>query len=184
MNRVTLHAPSRTDLDDLLAFELANRRFFESHINARPAAYYSRDGVAAAIDAAAHDAEQDRAYQFLVRDAGGALVGRVNLTRVRREHFHSAELGYRIGEAHNGKGHAKQAVGMALDKAWRELALVRVEATAHAENPGSIRVLLSNGFLQFGRSTRSFQLRGTWHDLLHFERRADDEPAPGHGAAT
>lgn len=179
MNRLTLHAPTREHLDELLAFELANRRFFESHINARPAAYYSRDGVAAAVDAAGRDAELDRAYQFLVRDAQGELVGRVNLTRVRREHFHSAELGYRIGETHNGKGHAKRAVGLALDMAWGELSLVRVEATARGENPGSVKVLLANGFREFGRSTRSFDLRGRWYDLLHFERRADDAAAAG-----
>ena len=172
MNRLTLHAPAKADLADLLAFELANRRFFEAHINARPAAYYSRDGVAAAIDAAVRDAQEDRAFQFLVRDAHGELVGRVNLTRVRREHFHSAELGYRIGEAHNGKGYAKQAVALALDKAWRAFSLVRVEATARGENPGSVKVLLANGFREFGRSSRSFELGGSWYDLLHFERHA------------
>ncbi|PTT79559.1 N-acetyltransferase, partial [Pelomonas sp. HMWF004] len=32
--------------------------------------------------------------------------------------------------------------------------------------------LQRNGFQQFGRSTRSFELGGVWHDCLHFERHA------------
>lgn len=102
------------------------------------------------------------------------LVGRANLTRVRRAHFHSAELGYRIALAAGGRGYASLAVARLLDKAFTELKLQRIEATARPENIGSCKVLDRNGFRQFGRSTRSFELGGSWYDLNHYERRADD----------
>lgn len=167
---LTLVPPTPADAESLLEFELANRTYFESHINARPPSFYSTEGVVQAIAQAQRDAADDKGFQYLVRDAAGRLVGRVNFSRVRRAHFHSAELGYRIAEAETGKGYAKQAVRLALDAAGSAHGLLRVEATARPENSGSVSVLSHNGFTSFGRSTRSFELGGRWFDLLHFER--------------
>lgn len=172
----SLSAPSQVDLADLADFEFSNRAFFEARINARPASYYADGGIQAAISVAAQEAAEDRAYQFLVRDGFGILVGRVNFIRVRRAHFHSAEIGYRVAEAHNGKGYASQAVQLALLVAFGELGLQRIEATASQRNPSSAAVLIKNGFKQFGLSTRSFHLAGEWHDLLHFECHAVAQP--------
>lgn len=172
MTAIHLAAPGHADVDALLAFELANRAFFESTINARPPAYYSREGVARAVALAIEEAEKDRGYQFLVKSGAGDIVGRVNLSNVRRPHFHSAVLGYRIGESAGGKGYASEAVRQVLDFAFGALGLRRIEADARAENLGSVRVLLRNGFVQFGHSRRSFELKGVWYDRLHFERHA------------
>jgi [ribosomal protein S5]-alanine N-acetyltransferase len=161
-----------TDAAALLAFELENRPFFEAHINARPASFYSAAGVAAAIEAACADAHEDRGYQFLIKDQADAILGRINLSRVRRAHFHSAELGYRIGQSACRQGHAREALRQLLALAFGELELRRLEAVTRPENVGSQRVLLSHGFVQFGRSTRSFELKGCWHDSLYFERHA------------
>ncbi len=155
--------------DELLEFELANRAFFEGRINARPPEYYSRAGVDSAIQAAMHQARQDQGYQYLIR-VEGELVGRVNFSQVRRQHFFSATLGYRIGERFNGKGYAKQAVKLALQKAFETHQLQRIEACAGPENLASIHVLLANGFVQYGHSKRSFELHGQWFDTVHFER--------------
>ena len=155
--------------EDLLEFELLNRAFFEERINARPPEFYSKAGVDSAIQAAMHQARQDQGYQYLIRVAG-ELVGRVNLSQVRRQHFHSASLGYRIGERFNGRGFAKQAVSLALGKAFETHELQRIEACARPENQASIHVLLANGFVQYGHSKRSFELHGQWFDTVHFER--------------
>ncbi len=164
-------APTPADADELLAFELQNRRYFESWINHRAPDYYSPEGIARAIAAAQRDAANDVAYQHLVRD-DGKLVARVNLTSVQRLHSRSASLGYRVAESCTGRGIAKQAVGLVLQRAFVDLDLWRVEATARPENAASAKVLLSNGFVQFGHSRRCFQLADTWYDLLHFEAHA------------
>lgn len=170
----TLHLtlPTLDDADELLRFETEHRAFFEARINARPPAFYSPEGVRAALVLAAQEAAEDKGYQFLVRDAAGVLIGRVNLVGVRRTHFQMAELGYRFAESAGGKGYATEAVGQVVTKAFGELGLMRLEAVARASNEGSIKVLLRNGFREFGRSTQSFLLGGVWHDRLHFERRA------------
>jgi len=172
MDTIALIPPAHADLDALLAFELANRAFFEATINARPPAYYSREGVARAIGAAIEDAANDRGYQFLVKSAQGELLGRVNLSGIKRAHFHSGVLGYRIGQSAGGRGIASAAVGQVLEIAFGQLGLKRIEADASVANAGSIRVLERNGFVQYGRSRRSFELQGRWYDRLHFERHA------------
>ena len=172
MDTIALIPPAHADLDALLAFELANRAFFEATINARPPAYYSREGVARAIGAAIEDAANDRGYQFLVKSAQGELLGRVNLSGIKRAHFHSGVLGYRIGQSAGGRGVASAAVGQVLEIAFGQLGLKRIEADASVANAGSIRVLERNGFVQYGRSRRSFELQGQWVDRLHFERHA------------
>lgn len=173
MPALCLCAPTPGDADELLRFETDNRAFFEARVSARPGTYYSPEGVRAAIALAEREAVEDRGYQFLVRTALGALVGRVNLAGVRRGHFHCADLGYRMAESACGRGYASEAVRLVLLKAFGELGLKRLEANARVSNEGSIRVLRRNGFRQFGHSVRSFELGGVWHDRLHFERHAD-----------
>jgi ribosomal-protein-alanine N-acetyltransferase len=175
MRRVTplsLIPPTLDVADELLRFETDNRAFFEARVNSRPAAYYSPEGVRDAIALAAREAADDKGYQFLVRTDAGELVGRVNLASVKRTQFQMAELGYRMAESACGKGYASEAVRLVLAQAFGTLGLMRVEANARVGNEGSVKVLLRNGFREFGRSTRSFKLGGVWHDRLHFERHA------------
>ncbi|MGL5994973.1 MAG: GNAT family N-acetyltransferase [Pseudomonas proteolytica] len=168
---LTLTPPQWDDVNELLAFELANRDFFESWINARPEAYYSVEGVQRAIESALLEASEDRAYQYLIRE-NGVLVGRINFTQVRRRYYHSASLGYRMGAQFTGRGLARQAVALGLEKAFGEHALKRIEATVRPQNPGSLRVLQRTGFTQYGHSRKAFLLDGQWFDLLLFEVHA------------
>ncbi|HEY8880013.1 MAG TPA: GNAT family N-acetyltransferase [Roseateles sp.] len=172
MSLLELLPPTADVADELLRFETDNRAFFEARVNSRPPGYYSPDGVRAAIALAEREAAEDKGYQFLVRTIAGDLVGRVNLAGVKRKHFHCADLGYRMAESACGRGYASEAVRLVLAKAFGELGLKRLEANARVGNEGSVRVLLRNGFTEFGRSTKSFELGGVWHDRLHFERHA------------
>lgn len=156
------------DVASLFDFETQNRAFFEATINARPASYYSPEGVAEACA----DADQDLGYQFLLKEEDGRIVARANLSTVKRAHFQSAVLGYRVAEAACGKGFASEAVRQVLGIAFGELGLARIEADVRIDNTASARVLLRNGFVQFGHSRRSFELGGVWYDRLHFECHA------------
>jgi [ribosomal protein S5]-alanine N-acetyltransferase len=183
MYAITLTPPTPQDASALLAFEVANRAWFESWVAARPPAYYSLEGVQAAIDQAMHEAEQDRTFQFLIK-SDDQILGRVNLTQIERQYFHRAMLGYRIGEAFCGQGVAKLAVAKVLEIAFGELKLWRVEATVREGNQGSTRILQHNGFREFGRATCAIKFHGEWSDLTYFERNAaSGHAASGHAAS-
>ena len=169
---LSIHPVGMDDAEALLDFELRNRAWFESIINARSPSFYSAEGVAQAILKACAGRDEDRTYQYLVW-SGARLVGRVNLYEIRREHYFCAELGYRVARDESGRGVASKAVSLVLAEAFGPLGLWRVEAAVRPENPASIRVLERNGFVQFGRSRRAFQLQGVWHDRLLFERHRD-----------
>ncbi len=172
MSALSIRPVAAGDAEALLRFEIAHRAYFERWVNARAPTFYSEAGVAAAIAAAEAARADDQAFQYLVVD-GGRIVGRVNLTAVRRAHFQCADLGYRIGEDDGGRGVASRAVALCLEQAFGAHGLVRVEAAARPENRGSVRVLERNGFRQFGHSRRSFELGGHWFDRLLFERHRD-----------
>ncbi|GAB5519729.1 MAG: GNAT family protein [Rhodothermales bacterium] len=156
----------------LLAFELESRAFFEQWIASRGDAFYALEHVVSHLAAAEADRVADRSYAYLAY-ANQALIGRVNLRGIERQQFHRAMLGYRIGEPHIGQGYATEAVRLALAQAFGTLGLWRVEAVVPDGNPGSHRVLERNHFHRYGRSTRSVQYEGEWHDLHHYERHRD-----------
>ena len=172
MAELRIRPPAAADAAALLSFELAHRAYFERWVNARDPRFYSEQGVAAAISAAATARSNDQAYQYLIVE-DERIVGRVNLTAIRRAHFQCADLGYRIGEHDGGRGIASRAVAACLAEAFGPLGLGRVEAVARPENRGSVRVLERNAFVQFGHSRRSFELGGQWFDRLMFERHRD-----------
>ena len=175
MSDLRIRPVAAGDAAALLRFELEHRAYFERWVSARDPAFYSAAGVAAAIAAAEAARAAGQAFQYLVVEAD-RIVGRVNLTHIRRTHFHCADLGYRIGEHDGGRGIASRAVALCLEQAFGPHGLRRIEATARPENAGSVRVLERNGFRQYGCSRRSFELGGRWFDRLHFERHRD-EPA-------
>ena len=172
MDAIRIRPVAAADAAALLRFELEHRAYFERWVQARTPAFYGADGVAAAIAAAEAAWAAGQAYQYLVVE-GARIVGRVNLTNVKRAHFECAELGYRIGEHDGGRGIASRAVALCLEQAFGAHGLQRIEATARPVNQGSIRVLERNGFVQFGQSRRSFELGGEWFDRLLFERHRD-----------
>jgi len=180
MSTLSLHRPQGSDLDELLDFERRERAHFERWVHARPASFYSDEGVAAHLAEARAAAETDRAHAFLIRHAG-RLVGRINLHQVERERHGRAELGYRLGAEAQGRGWASEAVRQLLPIAFGELALWRLEAVVRPGNPASARVLEKNGFRCWGRSQLSVNLHGTWQDLLHFERLSPSAQALAAG---
>ena len=173
LDRLQLQPPAGADIDALLAFELDNRAYFESWVTARAPSYYSRDAIAAAVEQARREREQDSAHQYLAR-LDGQIIGRVNLTAVTRPYFNKAQLGYRIGERFGGRGYATRVVALLLEEAFGPLELWRLEATARPRNLGSVAVMQRNGFHQYGKAEKAMLFQGTWSDLLYFERRNDN----------
>lgn len=172
--RVEVRLLEESDAPALLRFEEENRAFFEATLPPRPEAYYALDHVQRTIAASIEEVREGTALMYVVLGGDGEIVGRVNLFGVARGPVQGAELGYRIGERHQGRRYATRAVAHALREAFETWDLHRVEASTAAANVASQIVLLRNGFQFWGRARRSLLVHGTWIDSVCFERHRHD----------
>jgi RimJ/RimL family protein N-acetyltransferase len=74
------------------------------------------------------------------------------------------DLGYWVGIPHQGRGIATLAVARALDLAFGEMGMEKVEACAFLGNLASRRVLEKNGFALEGLVRKAVLKRGRWLD--------------------
>ncbi len=154
MNKVSVRRLAAEDADRLFVFEAENRSYFEAIGLPRSGAYYERASFQKILEKLVAEQEAEMHYLYLARSAQGEVIGRVNLTNVAGEPLRKAELGYRIGEPHQGKGYATAAVKLVLEQARAVHRLHRIEAGTSPENIGSQTVLLKNGFRLIGTYRR------------------------------
>jgi [ribosomal protein S5]-alanine N-acetyltransferase len=109
-------------------------------------------------------------------EAGDELVGRVQLSGISPSPFENAYLGYFVSERHNGRGYATAGVRLAVDVAFAEIGLHRVQAAVIPRNLASIRVLEKAGFRNEGLALRYLQIAGVWEDHLLYAVTAEEWP--------
>ena len=155
------------DARELAALRTANRAYLERWDPdwEDPERLYTSPGVRAWIT--------DGNPRFGIID-GDAIAGMISLTGILRGSLQTCMVGYFVSEASTGRGLATAAVGEALEYAFGELRLHRVEAGTAVKNVASQRVLERNGFTLVGTMRRHLQIRGAWVDHLLWERLSDD----------
>ncbi|MBZ5487339.1 GNAT family N-acetyltransferase [Halomonas aquamarina] len=130
------------DAFELLAFETAERAWFEQHIEARKEQFYSSHGVSQhIIDCLALNA-QGRMSPLLIRHKG-VLIGRANLRDIDGE---NASIGYRLAACACGQGIAQKALKHLMKEARCMYGLETLTAVVSVENQASRRVLEKAGF--------------------------------------
>ncbi|WP_223503541.1 GNAT family N-acetyltransferase [Pseudomonas sp. BF-R-24] len=134
-----------TDAQALLAFEIQNREWFESHIDARAPAFYSLQGVADHIESYLSDFAIGAWHPFVIEDSSQRIVGRANLKSIDSS-TGSAEVGYRIDQRVCGQGLATRALRHLIQEARIRWGLAQLVAYAFRENAGSRKVLDRCGF--------------------------------------
>ena len=134
------------DVERLLTFELANRAWFEQHVEARDPAFYSAAGVAEHIaDYLASHAAGTLHPCVLTSDENGAIIGRANLRHIDRA-AGSGEVGYRIAHSEARKGLGSMALLHLMELARTQYGLRVLSAWISPQNTGSRRILEKLGF--------------------------------------
>lgn len=127
----------------------------------------SRASFRLRVKRAAREIATDEAYSLFVLDSrSDVLLGGLTLGLVRRGVAQACTLGYWMGQRHAGKGHMTEAVRGALDFAFSELALHRVEAACLPHNEPSRRLLERVGFKREGEARGYLRINGVWADHL------------------
>jgi ribosomal-protein-alanine N-acetyltransferase len=163
--KIRLLHPS--DVDALLSFELANRAWFERHVEARAATFYSSAGVAQHIARYLARYEAGTFHPCLLLDDSGSIVGRTNLRDIDCT-TESAEIGYRIAQQACGQGLASAALRHMLVQAYGRWQLRRVEAFVTVNNLASAHVVRKQGFTLQGVRPGMSTVAGQVLDCQHF----------------
>ncbi|MCP1455709.1 GNAT family N-acetyltransferase [Pseudomonas kilonensis] len=135
-----------TDAEALLVFEIRNREWFESQIDPREPAFYSRTGVTDHIESYLADFAEGAWHPFVIEDSSGRIVGRANLKSIHSP-LGCAEVGYRIDQRVCGQGLATQALKHLIEVARMRWELTQLVAYVYESNVGSRKVLERCGFV-------------------------------------
>jgi [ribosomal protein S5]-alanine N-acetyltransferase len=154
------------DAEELTALLVANRGFTRPFDPDRDDRFYTVAFQERVI--------RERANLYGILD-GEAIAGTIALSNVVHGAFRSANLGYWVDEARNGRGLATAAVRDVVERiAFGELGLHRVEAGTLVANVGSQRVLEKNRFTRIGLAPRYLHIGGAWQDHILFQRTVED----------
>jgi RimJ/RimL family protein N-acetyltransferase len=143
--RVSLRGPRAEDADALFALfsDVAVMRYWSS------APMRERVQAEGKITEILEAFEERSRINWLVVDRDDAAIGACTLFHFDTRHRH-AEIGYALRSQLWGKGLAREAVSLAIDWAFRTLALHRIEADIDPRNEASRRLLERLGFASEG----------------------------------
>ena len=111
---------------------------------------------------------------LLFRTADDALCGVFNFSEIVRNAFNSAYLGYYAFAPHAGGGLMTEGFALALDVAFRRLALHRIEVNVQPTNRRSLALVARLHFFCEGYSRRYVKIAGRWRDHVRFAMLAED----------
>ena len=166
--QVELRLPDSGDVESFLDLVVRNRDHFRPYEPRRPPSYFTLAGQRDQIAAARRQARLGERFEFGIWEDGHGLVGRISLGGISRGALQNAYLGYGVDIGHGGRGIATQAVKLAVEVAFEDLGLHRVQAAVVPENRASARVLEKAGFREEGLARRYLFLDGRWKDHRMF----------------
>ncbi len=106
----------------------------------------------------------------------GAVVGQLSLSDISAGALRSASIGYWVSQHVAGHGVTPTAVALAIDYAFTELRLHRVEICIRPENAASLRVVQKLGMRYEGRREKYIHIDGEWRDHESFAVTAEEVP--------
>ncbi len=153
------------DAEELTRLLVANRSFLAPYDPLRPESFFTTR--------AQRDRIKRSEHLFAILD-GDRIAGTIAISNVVYGAFRSANTGYWVDSARNGRGLASRALAAVVEHAFAELDLHRLEAGTLVDNVGSQRVLEKNRFVRIGVAPHYLHIAGAWRDHVLFQRTVDD----------
>ncbi|WP_069269158.1 GNAT family N-acetyltransferase [Paraburkholderia nodosa] len=110
---------------------------------------------------------------LVAQQSSGQIVGVVNINEIVAGAFQSAYVGYYGMSSFSRKGLMTDALGTAVDYAFNDLGLHRLEANIQPGNQKSIALVRRLGFEKEGFSRRYLRINGEWRDHERWALLAD-----------
>ncbi|MCG1023599.1 GNAT family N-acetyltransferase [Sutcliffiella horikoshii] len=164
--KIIIEALKKADAEKLYEFELANRDYFEQMVPSRGDDYYNLSTFQERHEALLAEHTKGQSYYFLIKDATGAILGRMNLVDI--DHVKKlGHVGYRVGKDHTGKGIANKALRLLLQM-MKNQGVNQIIAKTTTYNIASQKVLERNGFTHLSTSDEEFEMNGHIMKFVHY----------------
>lgn len=170
---VSLRPLTVDDASEIAALVQRNREFMAPWEPERDPEFFTLEWQTRNVADLVAEGEAGRTIPFVILD-GDRIVGRITLNNVVRGPFQTAAVGYWVSEECNGRGVASAAVAALVPIAFGELGLHRLEAGTLVHNLRSQKVLLKNGFVEFGRAPAYLKIAGRWQEHVLFQLINED----------
>ena len=164
-NKIFIRFFENADAESLLDLHLRNAELFQKCSPTFEDDYYTLDSKRKYINDSTKHKEDDKEYSFgIYLKDNGKLVGGISLFQISRGSLQKCLIGYSLDQQYNGRGYTTEAVSLAVEFAFNELKLHRVEAGVMLSNMGSMRVLEKAGFHKEGIEQKGVKINGQWED--------------------
>tara|TARA_Y100001933_G_C18969485_1_gene551860 strand:+ start:594 stop:1124 length:531 start_codon:yes stop_codon:yes gene_type:complete len=171
-----LELMSNKNLKEIFEFEIDNRNFFEQILPPRPQAYFEFSSFENLMQDILKEQDAGECAMFIIRNNEEKMIGRINFSTIKKRNDDIvAEIGYRLAEAEQGKGHATKALALAIERGYQTYGINLVEAGTSTENIGSQKVLEKNGFIRVGQEKKVMQVNGKWLDGVLYAKKISGE---------
>lgn len=104
------------------------------------------------------------------------VVGQLSLSDISAGALRSASIGYWVSQHVAGQGVTPVAVALAIDYAFSDLRLHRIEICIRPENSPSLRVVQKLGLRHEGLREKYIHIDGKWCDHESFAVTAEEVP--------
>jgi ribosomal-protein-alanine N-acetyltransferase len=165
---VSLREVTHADVAAMTDMMVRNRADVERVGPANSDGFFTTAGMTSRIDQVIDESARGERRYWTIR-VDGALAGDISLSHIQRGALQNANVGYMVDVAFRGRGVATAAVRLAVERAFGELGLHRLEAGVMPSNVGSQRVLERAGFARVGITRSLLYIAGRWEDHILYE---------------
>lgn len=136
------------------------------------------DGMRRRVERVLAEVETGQRVYWTIR-VDGVIAGDIVLSHIQRGALQRANLGYMVDSRHRGRGVATAAARLAVERAFGEVGLHRVEAGTKLDNVASQRVLERVGFTRVGVQRALLRIGDRWEDHYLYELVGPDTAPHG-----
>ncbi|MDJ0332866.1 GNAT family protein [Planococcus sp. S3-L1] len=159
---ISLNLLQEVDAEALFKFESENRWFFEEMVPSRGDDYYTFETFLRRHQELLKEQKNGLSYFYLITNDAGEILGRINLVD-KKDNI--ADIGFRVGATHVGKGIGNQALNLLLKT---DLSVKQIRGKTTTVNHASQKVLERNGFKQVRVGDEEFEMNGEIMRFTHY----------------
>ncbi len=157
------------DLGLLKDYLLRNQEFLREWEPERADSFYEDTEILQRILGEQKEYEEQRGISlYIFLEDEDKIIGNVHIDSIVRGVFQSCYLGYKLDQEYINKGYMTQAVEKAIEIAFEEYKLHRIEVNIMPRNIRSQKVVEKLGFENEGLSKKYLKINGVWEDHMHY----------------